>query len=194
MLSWRRLFWATPVLAVACLMATALVFQQAADPETDINVAPHVAVVERDVPAVATPSASAPADGAVDPVEPSIVAELPSTVVKPFYLLGVTWASGLPNDAVVEAKWRSEGRWTSWQAIDLDLENTATEGGRPGTEPQWVGASDGVAVRVTSSTHQAPRDLQLVTIDPGHSHAITPVAFQTGSVAQPTVIPRSTWG
>ncbi len=199
MLSWRHLRW-TMTLALTALLAGSLALQHDLDRTDGISTAPQVAVHERGIPLVATAPTPSASDGPVrgDPQpapeqQAALVAELKPTIVKPFSLLGVTWKSGLPDDAVIEVKSRTGGKWTSWSAIDLDLENTATEGGRPGTEPQWVGASDGVAVRIISSTRQAPRDLQLATIDPGNTTALTPVAFRTG-VTAPSIILRSTWG
>ncbi len=193
MLSWRHLRWTT-TLALTALLAGSVALQHDPDRSEDASTAPPVAVHERGIPSVApvpTPSVS-DSPTTVD-AKPALVAELEPTVVKPFSMLGVTWKSGLPNDAVIEAKWRTGGKWTAWSEIELDLENTATEGGRPGTEPQWVGESDGVAVRVISPTRQAPRDLQLATIDPGHMTALTPVAFRTGAAA-PDITLRSAWG
>ena len=104
-------------------------------------------------------------------------------------MLGVTWRSGVPGDAAVEVKWRSSGTWTKWTELHQDVENSWTEGGRPGTESQWVDKADGVAVRVRSEKPSVPRDLQVATIDPGRDSAITPVA-----VSQPSIIRRSSWG
>ena len=127
------------------------------------------------------------------------VAELDQTVVKPFSLVGVTWSSGLKDDAVVDVKYRVKGVWSTWSKLELDLANTAIEGGRPGTESQWVGTADGVAVRVTASGNQTPVGLRVATINPGKSTSMTPVAFQPAAglrtaATQPGIIMRSSWG
>ncbi len=125
----------------------------------------------------------------LEPTGPRTIAALAPTDVEPFSLLGVTWRSGVPDDAEVEVKWRSAGKWTPWTELHLDVENTWTEGGRPGTESQWVGEANAVAVRVISDDASVPRDLQVATIDPGKDSAITNMA-----VSQPTIIRRSSWG
>ena len=98
-------------------------------------------------------------------------------------MVGVTWRSGVPNDAAVEVRWRSDGQWSRWTELHLDLENTWTEGGRPGTEPQWVDHADAVAVRVVAEEPSTPRDLRVATVDPGKFAATTPVAATVESAA-----------
>ena len=121
-----------------------------------------------------------------------VVAELPATSVHSYQLLGVTWDPSKDTaDLDVTVRWRKEGAWSRWTHLDLDLENSNTEGGRPGTEPRWVGDADGVAVRVTSTTGRKPTGLRVATIDPGRSDAVKPVA---ATVGQPTIVPRSSWG
>ena len=169
----------------------------------DVNAAPKVVVSEHDVPAVAAeerekpepeatsePKAGAGADAHGHAAGTRTVAELAPTDVKDYSMVGVTWRSGVPNDAAVEVRWRQDGDWSRWTELHLDVENTWTEGGRPGTEAQWVDHADGVAVRVRSDEPASPRDLRVATVNPGTSSAVTPVA----SVDQPTIIRRSSWG
>ncbi|MFE9851180.1 peptidoglycan recognition protein [Streptomyces sp. NPDC005576] len=97
---------------------------------------------------------------------------------KPFSLLGVTWTDPAAKvSGTVEARTRSAttGEWTGWLPLATDVDGR-TETGRAGvrgtTEPRWVGASNGVEVRVTSgSTSSAglPAGLRLDTVDPGHT-------------------------
>ncbi|MFD6426986.1 N-acetylmuramoyl-L-alanine amidase, partial [Streptomyces sp. NPDC060198] len=97
---------------------------------------------------------------------------------KPFSLLGVTWTDPAAKvSGTVEARTRSvaTGEWTGWLPLATDVDGR-TETGQPGvrgtTEPRWVGASNGVEVRVTSggtSSAGLPAGLRLDTVDPGTS-------------------------
>ncbi|MGZ8704121.1 MAG: SpoIID/LytB domain-containing protein [Aeromicrobium sp.] len=221
MLSWRLTRKILPLAVIVAVLSTVLVVgsDTAADMRSiPSEVAPAPAVLsEHEVPG-AKPDAAKPGAGtsaaptakpdAVAPRDNNVVAELPDKIVKPFSMVGVTWSSATKSsDLTVQIRWRERYKWSSWTDLELDLENTATEGGRPGTEPQWVGHADGVAVRVTSGSGVKPADVKVATIDPGKSDAITPVAFQTGAtdvktaaIAQavlapkPAIILRSAWG
>jgi len=136
-------------------------------------------------------SASTDADHVAELNRGHVVSELAKTSTKPFSLLGVTWASGLgdePGQTLVEVRTRQvDGHWTGWQELHIEPGET----GRPGTEPLWVGDSDGVAVRVLSESREDVKDLRLSTIQPGAQPEVTPVA---ATVGQPTIIMRSQWG
>ena len=187
-----------PLGLVAVLLGSVMVYQDGVERRLgeDVNAAPQVVVSERDVPVVPVdePQAgdqkqqSAPR---VDRTSTRTVAELAPTDVKSYSMVGVTWRSGVPEDAAVEVRWRSSGRWTGWKSLELDIANTWTEGGRPGAEPLWVGQADGVAVRVRAASPAVPRDLEVATIDPGKDSAAIPVA---ATVGQPPIIMRSAWG
>ena len=160
---------------------------------------PEVVVSEHDVPVVAAAEPSK-AEKRAAPRAPSsavpstslrTVAELAPIDIKSFSMVGVTWRSGVPNDAEVEVRWRHDGSWSRWTDLHNDVENTWTEGGRPGTEPQWVDQADGVAVRVRAHEPSTPRDLRVATVDPGKLSGTTPVA---AAVGQPPIISRSSWG
>ena len=115
-----------------------------------------------------------------------VIAELTPREVDPYSLVGVTWASGVPESAEVSVRWRSKDGWSSW--TELHQENSSPEEGRPGTEPHWVEWADAVAVRVTSPERSVPNDLRIATVDPGDIRGITPTA-----VGQPGIILRSQW-
>ena len=192
-----------PLGLVAVLLGSVMVWQDGVERRLgeDVNASPHVVVSEHDVPVVAaaepeksekSEKRSAPkADSAAPSTSSRTVAELAPTDVKSFSMVGVTWRSGVPNDAEVEVRWRNDGQWSKWSELHLDLENTWTEGGRPGTEPQWVDHADGIAVRVVADEPSTPRDLRVATVNPGKLAATTPVA---ASVGQPPIISRSNWG
>lgn len=73
-----------------------------------------------------------------------------------FETVGVTWARG--DDPGVELRTLSDGTWSPWQDAD-----EVTMSRNPGTEPLWVGPSEGVRVRVA----QWRKGLELVMVDPG---------------------------
>jgi stage II sporulation protein D len=97
---------------------------------------------------------------------PEVVAELSDHATRDFGMLGVTWAAGTaPEDLVVEVRTRTEGEWTAWEGVDLiDLDDEGAT--RSGTDPIWVGESDGIEVRMLSAAQQ-PEDPQVVLIDGG---------------------------
>ena len=115
-----------------------------------------------------------------------VIAELTPREVDPYSLVGVTWASGVPESAEVAVRWRGKEGWSSW--TELHQENSSPEEGRSGTEPRWVEWADSVAVRVTSPERSVPNDLRIATVDPGDIRGITPTA-----VGQPGIILRSQW-
>jgi SpoIID/LytB domain protein len=154
----------------------------------DVTAAKPAVVHEHDVPRA--PAAKKPATSTQKP-GPTVVAELPETTVRSFSMLGVTWDPDARSaDLAVDVRWRHDGRWSSWTSLDLEL-GPDVEGGRPGTEPQWTDASDGVAVRVTSTSGHKPSGLRVAMIDPGSTPDVRPVA---ATVAQPAIIMRSQWG
>lgn len=130
------------------------------------------------------PAAAAPRDE---------VATLPRTEVRPFSMVGVTWARG-GEDYDVKVSLRKDGRWSAFESLDIDRDAESDAGpevGRAGTDPLWVGSADGVAVRVTSPSGARPSDLKVATIDPGRGSDVAPAA---ATVGQPSIISRSSWG
>ena len=214
--SWRLTRQLFPLAVVAAVLSTVLVVGsgQPADTSTmPAETAPAPAkVYEHEVPVAesdaAKPTPPSAKPEAVAPQASNVVAELRQTAVKPFSMVGVTWGEATPSsDLTVQVRWRERYTWSKWTDLELNLENTATEGGRPGTEPLWVGNADAVAVRVTSGSGVKPADLKVSTIDPGKGDATTPVSFDTGAtsvataavaqaalVSQPSIISRSAWG
>ncbi|AWB93220.1 hypothetical protein C3E78_13970 [Aeromicrobium chenweiae] len=163
-------------------------------------------VAQRDIPSRA-PAQRVPAPQAQDDDHgheaegaTTLVAELKDTDVAPFSMLGVTWESGLDESRTrIEARWRSNGTWSAW--TELHTDPAPEEGGRPGTEPQWVGAADGAQVRVASTPDAKPQGLSLSTIDPeadtsDEDASVSPVidVTETATVAKPGIVSRSSWG
>ncbi|GAA0307066.1 hypothetical protein GCM10009540_28130 [Streptomyces turgidiscabies] len=92
---------------------------------------------------------------------------------KPFSMLGVTWSDPSAKMAgKVEVRTRDAGtdNWSSWLELGTDSGPGEEGATRAGTEPAWVGASDGVEVRVDGKeSAELPRGLRVDMIDPGTS-------------------------
>jgi len=101
-----------------------------------------------------------------------------------FALLGVTWAAG--SGRVRVRVHSTDGGWGSWRSVpalrDLPDDGTAERRHtRAGTEPLWVGDSDGVQVEVTGSVE----DPVLTLIDPGNHSGDDPAGDPRGVAARP---------
>ncbi|MFD3710634.1 peptidoglycan recognition protein [Streptomyces sp. NPDC058677] len=117
---------------------------------------------------------------------------------KPFSMLGITWSD--PSARVtgsIEARTRATdgGQWSKWLRLDGDSGQDESTARRGGTEPAWVGPSDGVEVRVTAdgrTSDKLPAGLRLDMIDPGETAkgGMEPAAF----AADPTEDPTATAG
>jgi SpoIID/LytB domain protein len=150
----------------------------------------------------------------------NVVAELPETRTTSYGMVGVTWsAKTTEQDISVAIRSLVKGQWTAWDTLENDDEAPG-EGGRPGTEPVWVGEAQGVAVRVSSASGTRPDDIRVLTIDPGGvdgaaAATVTPAGYTTSGVLdgtvhastavtttdgapsytpRPTIILRSAWG
>ncbi|HKY58425.1 MAG TPA: hypothetical protein VJL80_10330, partial [Aeromicrobium sp.] len=144
---------------------------------TDVPVEPGAGAAGDRRSAAGQGGAEAEADGSSpEPSDeaPVAIAELTPREVDPFALVGVTWASGVPEEAEVSVRWRGKQGWSDW--TELHQENSTPEEGRPGTEPHWVAWADAVAVRVTSPVRAVPNDLRIATVDPGDVRGIDPAA------------------
>lgn len=101
----------------------------------------------------------------------------------PFSMLGVTWSD--PSARVggtVEVRTRSAGtqEWSRWLTLDGDSGQGENGAARGGTEPAWVGPSDGVEVRVDGKeSARLPKGLRLDMVDPGSGEvtALEPAAY-----------------
>ena len=121
--------------------------------------------------------------------------------VEPFSLLGATWRG---RSGAIWARVRQHGAWGPWQHVPLltdgpDAGQEPVRRGLNATAPWWVGASDGVQIKVRGDQ---PRDLNLTLINPGQvaSDRATPVAPRTAPRAaqpkrapMPPVLKRNQW-
>jgi len=164
------------------------------------------------------------AAGDADLAEP-VVASAVRASTTPFSLVGVTWRSGsAPADVAVEVRAHGAEGWSPWRELHFHPEEGPAGGEdsstRQGTEPLWVGESDGVQTRVHSATGRPPADLRLTLVDPGSDPvvlassgssassaesgalSVTPAVVTEASTAstmtvasrQPRVITRRQWG
>jgi hypothetical protein len=114
-----------------------------------------------------------------------------------FKMMALTWRGDA--DAVLHIRTRTDRRWGDWREIDPqhDLPDDGEGTDTRGTQPLWVGTSDGVQVRVTGGS---PRDLELVLIDPGMlpadrtAAASEPVAARSSGAPPPRLLWRKDWG
>ena len=79
--------------------------------------------------------------------------------VKTFQLLGVTWrATRRPADLTVVVRAHGAKGWSTWTPLDQQDPPSAREASATlGTEPLWVGKSDGYQVRVDLHSGALPR-------------------------------------
>jgi hypothetical protein len=122
-----------------------------------------------------------------------------------FDLLGVTWArTDRGTTADLEIVVRSHGsrgwsEWTELEAVDTPAAKEARRA-RPGTEPLWVGRSDGYQVRVDVRSGRLPKGLRVDLVDPGSSSADSspegsrPMQAAAAESAQPLIYTRAQWG
>ena len=126
----------------------------------------------------------------------------------PFTTLGVTWElSGGSRDIAVLVRTRSQAGWSAWSPVEVadddgpDDISPEARGVRTGTAPTWVGAADGVQLRLEVLSGAPPRDVRLELIDPGASDADATLGQSTlpsstafAASPKPTVITRAQWG
>jgi hypothetical protein len=122
---------------------------------------------------------------------------------KNFSLLGVTWrAATRPADLTVVVRAHGAKGWSSWTALDPSDEPAPSEtSATRGTEPLWVGKSDGYQVRIDLHSGALPRGLRVNLVAPGDSPADAtagqsrgPLARASADVAQPVINARASWG
>ncbi|MFI2373310.1 N-acetylmuramoyl-L-alanine amidase [Streptomyces sp. NPDC018833] len=114
---------------------------------------------------------------------------LPAQDVEPFSLVGIVWEDEAAElDGTVEVRTRGigSGTWSAWQEVETHNEEHAADPGtaesesgrvRGATVPLWVGASDGVEVRVRQAdggrADRLPEGMRLELVDPGDDPADT---------------------
>ncbi|MFF3738738.1 peptidoglycan recognition protein [Streptomyces sp. NPDC002566] len=141
---------------------------------------------------------------ALTPSRDGASAALGRRETEPFSMLGVTWRNpSAVLNGTVEVRTRAVGSgiWSDWLALERDAGREENGGGvRGGTEPAWVGPSDGVEVRVNGkAARRLPQGLRLdmIAADGSSTAAgdIEPAAFAAdgdGPTAPETTPPEAT--
>ncbi len=141
------------------------------------------------------------------------VAELAPVRTAPFALLGVTWdPASTPAGVDVEVRLHGPEGWGAWEHLEYAGDEGPAAGedsdARAGTAPLWVGAADGVAVRIGSGDGTAPLDPRVVTVsaeqaaDARQSRSVAKRRPKSGDRIRsaprfpniPRVISRRQWG
>ncbi len=160
-----------------------------------LAVAATAVVVDRSTgthPGEAPPAgaASAPVHTSVHAVALPVAAPdrnavaLPARRTSPFSMVGVTWADSravLDGTVQVRTRFLATGNWSDWRPVLQDDEATDSADARTrgGTEPLWVGVSDGIEVQVNGRVaHTLPAGLRVDLVDPGHVTTAVPAAYQ----------------
>ncbi|MEV7200143.1 peptidoglycan recognition protein family protein [Streptomyces griseoluteus] len=90
---------------------------------------------------------------------------------KPFSMLGVSWekpSATLAGKVEVRSRAVGSGKWSHWLLLDSDRGAGEQKAARGGTEPAWVGLSDGVEARIDGkATAKLPAGLRLDMITAG---------------------------
>ncbi|MFF8832681.1 peptidoglycan recognition protein [Streptomyces sp. NPDC015131] len=183
-------------IGVACAAALVLPLAQPS------NAAPTVS--RTPLAPAAAPAAAAPAAPAGESSVPGSTQSLPLTAlrsdratgapqqgltrrdVQPFSLVGVVWddpEAELNGTVQVRVRDAATGAWSGWQSVETHNHAHAADPGTPerdsdsvrgSTAPLWVGASDGVEVRVRAEAPRAgegaaalPRGMRIELVDPG---------------------------
>ncbi|WP_329539846.1 N-acetylmuramoyl-L-alanine amidase [Streptomyces sp. NBC_01358] len=124
----------------------------------------------------------------------------------PFRMLGVTWsdpAAVLGGSAQVRTRDSETRTWSDWRTLELDVhtpESGADHGAtgvRGGTQPLWVGPSDGVQARITGT--RLPDGLRVDLVDPDGGTpragtANTAAAATATAAGVPAITSRAEWG
>ncbi|MER5215450.1 N-acetylmuramoyl-L-alanine amidase [Streptomyces sp. NPDC002838] len=114
--------------------------------------------------------------------------------VEPFSMLGLTWtdpAARVAGTVEVRTRAAASGQWSGWLRLDGDSGQGESGAERGGTEPAWVGPSNGVEVRVSSrgkTSAKLPAGLRLDMIDPGKASVtdMNPAAFSADETTEPS--------
>ncbi|MFC8022494.1 N-acetylmuramoyl-L-alanine amidase, partial [[Kitasatospora] papulosa] len=73
-------------------------------------------------------------------------------------MVGVTWtdpALHVPGAIEVRTRLVESGQWSRWLRLDGDSGHGESGAARGGTEPAWVGPSDGIEARVRAGSAHA---------------------------------------
>ncbi|MFI9394882.1 N-acetylmuramoyl-L-alanine amidase [Streptomyces bauhiniae] len=121
--------------------------------------------------AAATPVRDRVRSAALDVRGDGTGATLARRDAKPFSMLGVSWekpSAKLAGKVEVRSRAVGSGKWSDWLLLDSDRGAGEQNAARGGTEPAWVGLSDGVEARIDGkTTAKLPAGLRLDMITSG---------------------------
>lgn len=207
---WPGCALSRPRLVGACVAALSSGWLQPAAAKTP-TATPEVS--ELSVPAAAAGRRTTAAPDGRSAVG-SVLASLPATKTQAFSTVGVTWARGQTAVPQVEVRVRAGVAWSDWQQLETssDADGHEAANARPGTDPLWVGNSDGVEVRLTATGAAAggtaPTDVKVALVDPRTLAAdaapkatrVPPPRAVSSSTAvphltsAPAIVTRAAWG
>ncbi|MVA77091.1 hypothetical protein GC722_13805 [Auraticoccus sp. F435] len=128
----------------------------------------------------------------------TVLAELPEQRVEQFSTLGVTWDAGAEGPGpTVQYRTRTDGRWTDWATAedtvsggDGEDPGAGEDAPRTGTDPIYVGASDGVQVRLTGSADTRVEEPKVALIAAEETPADASIQTTAAQAAAPGLAPR----
>ncbi|MFI6880149.1 FG-GAP-like repeat-containing protein [Streptomyces sp. NPDC050400] len=128
---------------------------------------------------------------------------LAARATEPFRMVGVTWNDPKATlDGTVRVRTRDAAtrQWSPWHTLELDVHapesgpDRAADGVRGGTQPLWVGPSDGVQVKVSGARLPAGLRTELVDPDGGAPTRGTRTEPAASVAGQPSITARAGWG
>ncbi|MFB7780085.1 N-acetylmuramoyl-L-alanine amidase [Streptomyces bauhiniae] len=124
-----------------------------------------------DAKAAAAPVRDGVRSAALDVRADGTGATLARRDAKPFSMLGVSWekpSAKLAGKVEVRSRAVGSGKWSNWLLLDSDRGAGEQHASRGGTEPAWVGLSDGIEARIDGkATAKLPAGLRLDMITAG---------------------------
>ncbi|MFJ3666341.1 peptidoglycan recognition protein [Streptomyces sp. NPDC090106] len=170
----RRRWWGTAAVAVAAVTGTLVVQGVGTSPAEN--------------GASASDGKSGPVESSTRTAKLTVASDGTSAALgkrdtTDFSMLGLTWSDpSAKMGATIEARTRdaASGAWSKWLTLEAGNEPGDRGATRGGTEPAWVGPSDGVEVKVDGkSSARLPAGLRLDMIDPGAGtvNNLEPAAF-----------------
>jgi len=137
---------------------------------------------------------------------PGTFAAAEATQTKPFELVGITWPEST-QQVTAKVRVQRDGVWSEWQSLPVEDEHgpdpSTPEGKRSGTDPLWVGESEGVQASVTTADGTTVSDAKVALINPGvlttdaeDAPAESPQTMASGETPypMPAMVSRRAWG
>ncbi|GGZ63638.1 hypothetical protein GCM10010387_66270 [Streptomyces inusitatus] len=159
---------------------------------------PPAAKVPGKAPDIAGSTQSLPLAPTTRSLAPTAERGLLQRRVAPFSMVGVVWddpAAELRGTVQVRTRASGTGAWSGWQDVETHNHEHGADPGtaenraaRGSTAPLWVGASDGVEVRVRPATGEPaalPAGMRLELVDPGEAPEPSEALEAAGEAEEP---------